>query len=123
MKVTSGTSAFPSLTAVAPATPGETPAIAKPGASVVAAGAPEPAHPERDLLRREDMERAVGIVKETVRIFDRDLEFEVTDNNRLVIRVLDATTRKVIREIPPEELIKALERMEEALGLFLDRKV
>ncbi len=123
MKITPSSGAFSSMTSVTPAMPGDTPAKDKSVPPVVAASAPEPVNPERDPFRRDDLEQAVAQIKETGRIFNRQLEFEVTDNHRVVIRVLDSATRDVIREIPPETLMRALDRMEEALGLLLDRKV
>lgn len=42
--------------------------------------------------------------------------------NRLSIKVVDKETNKVIKEIPPEESFKAIEKLWEIAGLLLDEK-
>lgn len=70
----------------------------------------------------DDLEEAVAKMNEVVRIFDRALQFEVVKPHRIVIRVVDTRTGEVIRQMPPEKLLEAFYRMEEALGLLLDEK-
>lgn len=42
--------------------------------------------------------------------------------NRVSIRVIDRETKEVIREIPPEENLKMIEKMWEIAGLMLDQR-
>lgn len=42
--------------------------------------------------------------------------------NRVSIRVIDRDTKEVIREIPPEENLKMIEKMWEIAGLMLDQR-
>ncbi len=42
--------------------------------------------------------------------------------NRVSIRVIDKETDKVIKEIPPEETLKALEKIWEIAGLLIDER-
>ncbi|HEY8347861.1 MAG TPA: flagellar protein FlaG [Symbiobacteriaceae bacterium] len=72
--------------------------------------------------QHRDLEEAVEKMNEVVRIFDRALQFEVVKPHRIVIRVVDTRTGEVIRQMPPEKLLEAFYRMEEALGLLLDEK-
>lgn len=44
------------------------------------------------------------------------------DINRVSIRVIDRETKEVIREIPPEENLKMIEKMWEIAGLMLDQR-
>ncbi len=49
--------------------------------------------------------------------------FEVDRESRdLVIKIVDRETRRVIREIPPEEIQALREAMQSVLGTFLDRQ-
>lgn len=53
------------------------------------------------------VEQAVSQVNEFVQNLNRDLQFTVDeDSGRTVIKVLDAETKEVIRQIPPEELLR-----------------
>lgn len=82
---------------------------------------PSPIAPEEP--DRESIQEAVTKMNRAARALNRALEFEVVDKNRVVIRVIDAESREVIREIPPERLMEALRSVEETIGLLLDRKV
>lgn len=42
--------------------------------------------------------------------------------NRVTIKILDRETNEVVREIPPEESIKVLEKVYEIAGLLVDEK-
>ena len=42
--------------------------------------------------------------------------------NRISIRVLDASTKEVIREIPAEETLEMVEKMWELAGILVDEK-
>ena len=44
------------------------------------------------------------------------------DVNRVSITVYDDATGEVVREIPPEESLKMLEKMWEITGLMVDEK-
>lgn len=53
------------------------------------------------------VEQAVNQVNEFVQTLNRDLQFTVDDaSGRTVIKVLDTETKEVIRQIPPEELLR-----------------
>ena len=56
-------------------------------------------------------------------IHDVSLKFTVLeDTGRIVITVTDETTGKVIREIPPSELVEFSSKFDEALGKIFNRK-
>lgn len=57
-------------------------------------------------------------------IFNRRLKFSVSEGlNRIVVKVIDAETDKVIKEIPPEALQRLHIRMREAIGLLIDESI
>lgn len=57
-------------------------------------------------------------------MFDRKLQFRVNDDlNRVVIKVIDSNTDKVIREIPSAEIQRLQIRIKEALGLLFDESI
>lgn len=74
----------------------------------------KPAHPRLD--------EAVERMNRAVEAFDRSLEFEVSHENRIVIKVIDKSSGEIIRQIPPEEFMNIFKRMDETLGLLIDRK-
>jgi flagellar protein FlaG len=62
-------------------------------------------------------------------IIQRSLEFRVDDDTgKQVIRVIDSDTGKLIRQIPPEEVLNVISRAQDTLddmmkGVLLDDKV
>ncbi len=44
------------------------------------------------------------------------------DTNRVSIKVIDRNTDKVIKEIPPEDTLKVLEKIWELAGILVDEK-
>jgi flagellar protein FlaG len=55
-------------------------------------------------------------------IHDVDLQFSVDDGSgQVVVTVTDATTGKVIREIPPPEILTLAARLDEMIGLLFDQ--
>ncbi|MBO8456803.1 MAG: flagellar protein FlaG [Spirochaetes bacterium] len=57
-------------------------------------------------------------------VFGNKVKFTIDSNlDRLIIKVMDPDTDKVIKEIPPVALQKLQIRIKEALGLLFDEKV
>ncbi|MBD3184883.1 flagellar biosynthesis protein FlaG [Candidatus Poribacteria bacterium] len=48
---------------------------------------------------------------------------EDQDTGATVIKIIDNKTDEVIKQIPPEEILKLRKRIGEMLGLLLDKKV
>ncbi|MFP3960233.1 MAG: flagellar protein FlaG [Spirochaetaceae bacterium] len=57
-------------------------------------------------------------------IFNRELKFTVNrDLGDVVVKVIDTTTDKVIKELPPEALQRLHVRIRETLGLLFDETI
>ncbi len=57
-------------------------------------------------LSRDAISSAVDNLNQYVQTIRRELEFSIDENSgRTVIKVLDAETKEVIRQIPPEEVV------------------
>jgi len=70
-----------------------------------------------------DLEYAAEKMNKAVRVFNQTLQFEVTKANRIVIRVIDQDSGEIIRQIPPEEFMDSFHKVEDALGVLIDRRV
>ena len=52
------------------------------------------------------------------------LEFsQYKDSGKIIIRVIEKGTNKVIREIPSEEFLALVEKMDQMIGILFDKKV
>jgi flagellar protein FlaG len=75
-------------------------------------------------LPGEDLDRAAEVLEQTFRLFNKRLKIKVNDEiDRVVVKVIDANTDKVIKEIPPQELQKLIARIKETIGLLFDEKI
>ena len=71
----------------------------------------------------EQIAKAVKDVSGFVQEVKRNIEFSVDQGTgRTVIRVIDAKTKEVIRQFPPEELIRMAEHLDEARGFLFRAK-
>lgn len=71
---------------------------------------------ESSVIQRETIDRAVSDINTFVQKVNRELQFSLEEElplGRAVIRVIDADTEEVIREIPSEEVLAIAERLSE----------
>jgi flagellar protein FlaG len=87
--------------------------------------------PESLNVSAEQIETAVAQLSEFVQTNSRQLNFSVDEgSNKQVVKVTDAETGKIIRQIPSEEVLKLSERLQElqtevgtAVGLLFSKQV
>ncbi len=81
------------------------------------------------LLRDTDktkntIEKIADEMNKMVKVFNRKLDFVVHDDTqRMMVKVVDTENDKVIREIPPEELLDLVARMQETFSFFIDVRI
>jgi len=82
----------------------------------------ENANPERDIkLTKENIDNVVDTLNSAAKSVDRRVNFSFNEKtNRVIIKFINGDTNEVIREIPPKEMIKLLERMNDFIGMFVD---
>ncbi|MCD6115945.1 flagellar protein FlaG [bacterium] len=57
-------------------------------------------------------------------VFNTSLSFSVDKSTgRTIIKVVDKDTEKVIREIPPEKMVRLMEKISNVMGLLLDVEI
>lgn len=63
--------------------------------------------------------QAVQKVRDFLQITRRDLEFSVDkESGRTIIRVLDAATGELVRQIPPDEVLTIAKRLDQPEGVL-----
>ncbi|MEC5396295.1 flagellar protein FlaG [Uliginosibacterium sp. H1] len=73
---------------------------------------------------REQVDRAMNEVRQALGPVARNLQFSIDDETgRTVIKVVDATTKEVIRQMPSEELLAITRSLDKFSGLFVKQKV
>ena len=81
-----------------------------------------PAEPQK--LSRQEIEAQAKALEKTFLAFNRRVELSVNETiNQVVIKVVDAETDKVIKEIPAEEIQHLIAKIKETIGLLVDEKI
>ena len=47
-------------------------------------------------------------------------KIDVTDNNQIIVKIVDGQTQKVVRQIPPEEVVSLKQAIQDNLDIFVD---
>ncbi len=82
------------------------------------------AETEQKVIYPNEISKAVEQIQRLGDMFDRKLQFQVNkDINQIVIKVIDANTDKVIREIPSVEIQRLQARIRETVGLLFDETI
>lgn len=77
----------------------------------------------KNTYTRDEIEKALNSFKESVDIFNRRLHFQVHDQtNRIQVQVIDAETKEILKEIPPEKILDLLAAFQQLTGIVLDLK-
>lgn len=72
----------------------------------------------------EELRKSLDVLEDTFLLFNRRLKFSVNEAiDRVVVKVVDGNTDKVIKEIPPEEIQRLIVRIKETIGLLFDEQI
>jgi flagellar protein FlaG len=70
-------------------------------------------------ITKKDIEDTVDALKEMTTTLQTKMDFSINqETNRLVVKVVDQDTEKVIRQFPPEELLELQEKMIDLTGFL-----
>jgi len=76
--------------------------------------------PDNAATQAAQLSQAVSTINDYVQNLRRDLEFTIDEaTERTVIKVIDAETQEVIRQIPSEEVLALARSLEKAQGVIL----
>ena len=93
--------------------------VGDPGSASRASTAEIPANPP-DL----SIDQIADDLEIVSRAFNRRLKFSINKElNQVVVKVVDAETDKVIKELPSEEVQRLHVRIREAIGLLIDEEI
>jgi flagellar protein FlaG len=76
-----------------------------------------------DPIERAQLEQAVAKVSEDVQAHDTNLKFEIDDSTeRVIVKVIAKDSGKVIRELPPKEVLELEKFYDKSRGVLLETK-
>ena len=75
-------------------------------------------------ISRNDVDEMVEALKDLTATLNTSMNFSVDEGTKdIVVKIIDKETDKVIRQIPPEELLKLQEKMQDLTGFLLNNEV
>lgn len=73
---------------------------------------------------RETVEKMLAKANELTKSLSRKLNFSYDDRiDMVIVKVMEGDGEKVIRQIPPEEMIRLSLRMDEIMGMLINQSV
>ncbi|SMP06925.1 flagellar protein FlaG [Desulfurobacterium pacificum] len=79
---------------------------------------------EKKQASPEVIEKIVEDLKKKLSMLNTQLKIQIDkDTDMVVVKVIDKTTNKVIRQIPPEYVLKIAKYLDEIAGLLYNEKV
>ena len=66
----------------------------------------------------KDLESKINKMQEIGMVFS-----QYKDSGKMIVKVVERGTNKVIREIPSEEFLNLVEKMDQMIGILFDKKV
>ena len=73
--------------------------------------------------QNDKVQEAVERIVEAANYFKREIKLEVeSDLGIMIVKVIDGETNKVIRQIPPKELVEISKRSKDLKGLIVDKE-
>ncbi|NPA88218.1 flagellar protein FlaG [Caminibacter pacificus] len=72
---------------------------------------------------QKELQQVVEELNKAMNPLNTDLKFRFNDKvDELVVEVVDKKSDQVIREFPPKEALKLMEKMRELVGMLFDKK-
>ncbi len=85
---------------------------------------------QKDILQKKskedikkELQKVVAELNEAMNPLNTNLEFKYNSKaEELTVQVIDKKNNKIIREFPPKEALRLMEKMRELVGMLFDKK-
>jgi len=79
---------------------------------------------ERRDVKPEELQRLMEEVKKKFDMLSKYLKIDIDQELEIpVVKIMERGTNRVIRQIPPDYLLELMKRIDQLLGLLMERKV
>ena len=79
---------------------------------------------ELEEFTEEQIEEGVETLNESVQALHKNLKFQIhEESERMQVQVVDVIEDEILKELPPEEVLDMLGRIQEMVGIIIDEKV
>ncbi len=96
----------------------------KEAAKEAAAEAEKIQQSKTNTVSKEEIERYMSRIIRDASLLNRDLKYSINnETDQVMVKVIDKSTDKVIKEIPPEAIQRLQARLKEQIGLLIDEQI
>jgi flagellar protein FlaG len=82
-----------------------------------------PAQRGADAPTREQVAAAVKHINQSMQASSQTLEFSIDDDsNQTIVKIVDQSTKEVVRQIPSAEALEIAKSLDKMMGLLIDQK-
>jgi flagellar protein FlaG len=75
----------------------------------------------RASVKPEDVQGEIEKLNRMVKVYNNKINFDIdSKTNQVVVKVVNGETDKIIRQVPPDEIINLSQRMDELRGMIFD---
>ncbi|OAQ20467.1 flagellar protein FlaG protein [Thermosulfurimonas dismutans] len=75
-------------------------------------------------INSQELKKLIEELKKKFDLFSKYLKIEIDDELDIpVVKIVDKETNQVIRQIPPEYLLKIMKNIDQMLGVLVNKKV
>ncbi|HOO46924.1 MAG TPA: flagellar protein FlaG [Deltaproteobacteria bacterium] len=79
---------------------------------------------QKDSRSADMIRKAVETINTQLEIMNRSIQFSIDERSHdIVVKVVDKESGEVIRQVPPENVLRLREHMEKACGLIVEEEV
>ena len=79
---------------------------------------------EKRDVKPEELQRLMEEVRKKFDMLSKYLKIDIDQELEMpVVKIMERDTNRVIRQIPPDDLLELMKRIDQLLGLLMERKV
>ncbi|HNY66990.1 MAG TPA: flagellar protein FlaG [Deltaproteobacteria bacterium] len=79
---------------------------------------------QKKTLSADDVQRDIEAINDQLESMNRSIRFSIDDSSKdVVVKVVNKDTGEVIKQFPPEQVLKLRERLNEMAGLLVEGQV
>ncbi len=75
-------------------------------------------------MTNEELQKIIQEIKKKLDLLNRYLKIEIDDQLDIpVVKVFERDTNRLIRQVPPDHVLRIMRRIDQLLGVFLSERV
>ena len=79
---------------------------------------------QKETRSAEEIHKDLEMINEQLKSSNSSIQFSVDDkSNDVIVRIVDRDSGEVIRQIPPESIVRLRDSMKDMSGLFVEKKI